>query len=154
MFVFQTITNSSNYKKKPVQMTEQVCIIEKTQSLAISNLLTNSYLEFLCIFHVNFSVLSSELGNSYIASVKTASHNERNPRALIYILVSTIKSKAVIDTELNLIHQEQFSILFDQCILAVSKSLLGFLCLMDPYVNTGKRPIISGINPKSLISLE
>jgi hypothetical protein len=82
MFVFQTITNSSNYKKKPVQMTEQVCIIEKNAIFeAISNLLTNSYLEFLCIFHVNFQCLVIRTWYSYIASVKTASHNERNPRA-------------------------------------------------------------------------
>jgi hypothetical protein len=62
-----------------------------------------------------------------------------------------MKIKPVIDSELNLIHKEQFCVLFDQHFFGCVKIAL-FLCLMDPY-NTGKRPMISGINPKSLISL-
>jgi hypothetical protein len=48
----------------------------------------NSYLKFLSHSSYQFLILLlSELGNSYMASVKTASHNERNPRALICILM-------------------------------------------------------------------
>jgi hypothetical protein len=67
-------------------MTEQVCIIEKRNLYeAISNL----FYKFLSRVSLHISsissVLSSELGNSYIASVKTASRkNAIEP--LIYIL--------------------------------------------------------------------
>jgi hypothetical protein len=89
-------------------------------------------------FPSQFSVSSHQNLVLYIASVKTASHKERNPRAPnLYskpFLLWSLKLSSLIVNSTSSIRNIS-CIVWSKHFLAVSK-YLRFLCLMDPYEST------------------
>jgi hypothetical protein len=114
---------------------------------AISNPF-NKFL-FKVSFYKSFSVSSHQNLVLYIASVKTASHKERNPRAPnLYSKPFLLWSlKLLVNSELNIIHKEYFVYCLIKAFFGCVKIFKVSLSNGSIWVNTGKRPMISESTP-------